>query len=241
MVGRLESRSLRLLGGRRNLTGLEIRDLAFRPQCDPLAGEHLKKTTLELGGKSPQILFEDADLERALPVLVGAIVQNGGQTCSAGSRALIQRPLFDPDELERERRVILEEIRMVLDTPDERIYDLFLEQFWPRHALGRPIQGTAETVGRMSRRRLRSFFRSAYRPGNVVIAAAGNLDAKDLEPGEVLRVDTGCIVAFQPHVSYDIQFVGGVEYTPRPQWRFTAETYYTDLDQVGIDGSDVTV
>jgi aldehyde dehydrogenase (NAD+) len=57
--------------------------------------------TLELGGKSPQILFEDADLERALPVLVGAIVQNGGQTCSAGSRALIQRPLFDKvvDEL----------------------------------------------------------------------------------------------------------------------------------------------
>ncbi|HMB77085.1 MAG TPA: aldehyde dehydrogenase family protein [Kiloniellaceae bacterium] len=51
--------------------------------------------TLELGGKSPQIVFDDADLEAALPVLVAAIVQNGGQTCSAGSRALIQRPLFD--------------------------------------------------------------------------------------------------------------------------------------------------
>ncbi|MCG8594126.1 MAG: aldehyde dehydrogenase family protein [Kiloniellales bacterium] len=51
--------------------------------------------TLELGGKSPQIVFEDADLEKALPVLVGAIVQNGGQTCSAGSRALIQRGVWD--------------------------------------------------------------------------------------------------------------------------------------------------
>ena len=51
--------------------------------------------TLELGGKSPQIVFEDADLEAALPVLVNAIVQNGGQTCSAGSRALIHRPIFD--------------------------------------------------------------------------------------------------------------------------------------------------
>ena len=51
--------------------------------------------TLELGGKSPQIVFEDADLEKALPVLVGAIVQNGGQTCSAGSRALIQRSVWD--------------------------------------------------------------------------------------------------------------------------------------------------
>lgn len=51
--------------------------------------------TLELGGKSPQIVFADADLDAALPVLVNAIVQNGGQTCSAGSRALIQRPIFD--------------------------------------------------------------------------------------------------------------------------------------------------
>ncbi|MEM9224016.1 MAG: aldehyde dehydrogenase family protein [Pseudomonadota bacterium] len=51
--------------------------------------------TLELGGKSPQIVFDDADLDAALPILIGAIVQNGGQTCSAGSRALIQRSVFD--------------------------------------------------------------------------------------------------------------------------------------------------
>ena len=51
--------------------------------------------TLELGGKSPQIVFEDADLNKALPAIVGAIVQNGGQTCSAGSRALIHAPVFD--------------------------------------------------------------------------------------------------------------------------------------------------
>ncbi|MEM8855953.1 MAG: aldehyde dehydrogenase family protein [Pseudomonadota bacterium] len=51
--------------------------------------------TLELGGKSPQIVFADADLDAAIPVLMNAIVQNGGQTCSAGSRALIQREIFD--------------------------------------------------------------------------------------------------------------------------------------------------
>ena len=51
--------------------------------------------TLELGGKSPQIVFEDADVEAALPILTGAIVQNGGQTCSAGSRVLIQRSVYD--------------------------------------------------------------------------------------------------------------------------------------------------
>ena len=51
--------------------------------------------TLELGGKSAQVVFDDADIERALPTLVNAIIQNGGQTCSAGSRLLIQRGVFD--------------------------------------------------------------------------------------------------------------------------------------------------
>jgi aldehyde dehydrogenase (NAD+) len=51
--------------------------------------------TMELGGKSPQIVFADADIEAALPVLVNAIIQNAGQTCSAGSRVLIERPVYE--------------------------------------------------------------------------------------------------------------------------------------------------
>jgi aldehyde dehydrogenase (NAD+) len=51
--------------------------------------------TMELGGKSPQIVFADADIDAALPVLVNAIIQNGGQTCSAGSRILIERPIYE--------------------------------------------------------------------------------------------------------------------------------------------------
>lgn len=51
--------------------------------------------TMELGGKSPQIVFADADVEAALPVLVNAIIQNGGQTCSAGSRVLVERPIYE--------------------------------------------------------------------------------------------------------------------------------------------------
>jgi aldehyde dehydrogenase (NAD+) len=50
---------------------------------------------MELGGKSPQIVFADADIEAALPVLVNAVIQNGGQTCSAGSRILIERPVYE--------------------------------------------------------------------------------------------------------------------------------------------------
>lgn len=59
------------------------------------AAVHNRGVTMELGGKSPQIVFADADIEAALPVLVNAIIQNGGQTCSAGSRVLIERPIYE--------------------------------------------------------------------------------------------------------------------------------------------------
>jgi aldehyde dehydrogenase (NAD+) len=61
-----------------------------------MAAENHVPVTLELGGKSPQIVFADADLDAALPVLVSAIVQNAGQTCSAGSRVLIERSIYEP-------------------------------------------------------------------------------------------------------------------------------------------------
>jgi aldehyde dehydrogenase (NAD+) len=59
------------------------------------AGRNAVPVTLELGGKSPQIVFEDADIERALPFLVNAGIQNAGQTCSASSRLLIQRSIYE--------------------------------------------------------------------------------------------------------------------------------------------------
>jgi aldehyde dehydrogenase (NAD+) len=58
------------------------------------AASHFAPVTLELGGKSPQIVFSDADIDSALPVLLNAIIQNAGQTCSAGSRVLIQRAIY---------------------------------------------------------------------------------------------------------------------------------------------------
>ncbi|QCP48617.1 aldehyde dehydrogenase family protein [Trinickia violacea] len=61
-----------------------------------MAAENHVPVTLELGGKSPQIVFADADLDAALPTLVSAIVQNAGQTCSAGSRVLIERAVYEP-------------------------------------------------------------------------------------------------------------------------------------------------
>ena len=59
------------------------------------AAQNAVPVTLELGGKSPQIVFADADLDAALPFLVNAGIQNAGQTCSAASRILVERPVFD--------------------------------------------------------------------------------------------------------------------------------------------------
>ena len=59
------------------------------------AAKNAVKCTLELGGKSPQIVFDDADLDRAVPIIVRAIVQNAGQTCTAGSRLLVQRSAWE--------------------------------------------------------------------------------------------------------------------------------------------------
>jgi predicted Zn-dependent peptidase len=93
---------------------------------------------------------------------------------------IVQRPRFDPTELERERKVVLEEIQMIDDTPDDLIYDVFCDHFFPRHVLGRPIQGTAQTVGSLSRRQLLSFFRSSYRPEHMMVVAAGHLQHRRL-------------------------------------------------------------
>jgi aldehyde dehydrogenase (NAD+) len=59
------------------------------------AARHVVKCVLELGGKSPQIVFDDVDVERAVPIVVRAIVQNAGQTCTAGSRLLVQRTIYE--------------------------------------------------------------------------------------------------------------------------------------------------
>jgi predicted Zn-dependent peptidase len=88
---------------------------------------------------------------------------------------IVQRPRFDPTEVERERQVVLEEIRMVEDSPEDLIFDLFSERFYPGNMLGRPIQGTEKTVSALGRDQLLRFFRRAYRPENLLVAAAGNV------------------------------------------------------------------
>ena len=89
---------------------------------------------------------------------------------------IVRRPRFAPEEIEKERKVIYEEIKMVEDTPDELVYDMFSEAFYAGHPLGRPIQGTIDSVSQMQPDQLIRFFRESYRPDNLLVTAAGNLD-----------------------------------------------------------------
>ncbi len=82
--------------------------------------------------------------------------------------------LFDQAEIGRERSVILQEIRMVEDTPDDYIHDFFERMFWQDHPLGLPILGTKERIEAFGRDELLQFFQSRYRGDRLVISAAGN-------------------------------------------------------------------
>jgi predicted Zn-dependent peptidase len=89
---------------------------------------------------------------------------------------LVLNPTLTADDIVRERGVILEEIKMDEDSPDYLVHEIFTQNFWKDHALGRPILGTRDTVKRFERDPVRDFYRQRFVPGNVIIAAAGHLN-----------------------------------------------------------------
>ena len=93
---------------------------------------------------------------------------------------LVLNPRFDPDEMERERRVVLEEIKMEEDSPDDLVCEIFTQNFWRDQPLGRPILGTRGTVSGLDRDRVANFFREHYPPDQLVVSAAGHLDHRNL-------------------------------------------------------------
>lgn len=88
---------------------------------------------------------------------------------------MIQHSLFDSADIEKEKGVIVEEIKMYEDVPDDVVHDLFASVLWGDHPLGRPVVGTVQTVTSLSRNEILAFFDEHYVPANMVIAAAGNI------------------------------------------------------------------
>src|SRR5215510_6004582 len=88
---------------------------------------------------------------------------------------LVSNPRFDEDDLAREQKVIIEEMKMIEDTPDELLTELFNAAYFPNHSLGRPIEGTQQTVSSFDHATTATFNAQNFAPRNLVIAAAGNV------------------------------------------------------------------
>jgi predicted Zn-dependent peptidase len=88
--------------------------------------------------------------------------------------------VFDPEEFDKERPVILQEIGMVMDSPDEYIHVLSGQNFWGKHPLGRSILGTPENITRFDTGMLKTFFHRLYQPDRIFISAAGNLEHQQI-------------------------------------------------------------
>ncbi len=88
---------------------------------------------------------------------------------------LVLNPAFREEDIEKEKGVILEEIKMDADSPDYLVHEIFSSNFWKDHSLGKPILGTRETVKRFDQGLMRDYYHSVYTPANLLITAAGNL------------------------------------------------------------------
>jgi predicted Zn-dependent peptidase len=167
-------------------------DVGSRDEPDPLAGtshflEHLLfKGTPERSAKDIADLFDavggdvnaftgkeytcyfcrvlDDDVPMALDVLADMVTNSS----------------IDTHEFESERKVILEEIAMHEDAPDELVHDLFYRSMWDAHPLGRPVLGYNETLGRVQRDEVVDYWRDRYSPSNLVVAAAGSIEHESL-------------------------------------------------------------
>jgi predicted Zn-dependent peptidase len=110
-----------------------------------------------------QICFNAKVLDEHLPIAFDVIAD------------LVLRPKFDSEDVKKERKVVLEEIKMDLDNPEYLLHDIFTRGFWPAHPLGRPILGTPETVKKFNRDALFTRFQNWFAPDHLVITAAGHV------------------------------------------------------------------
>src|SRR5512137_126565 len=136
------------------------RDIAT--EVDSLGGEMNAFTSQE--NTTYYIKVLDEHLPEAVDILADILL---------GSR-------FDPADVEKERKVILEEIKGVEDTPDDFIHELFTATVWPDNALGRPILGTRETIKALKHKDIISYIDRYYQPKEIVISAAGNFEHAEL-------------------------------------------------------------
>lgn len=160
---------------------------------------------------------------------------------------LVSGPRLDAEDLALERQVVLEEIAMVDDTPDDLVFDLHALALWPEHPYGYRILGTRDTVGGLERDDLRQLHGDAYYPGNCVVSAAGNVEHEAIlellgergwmeEPARAPRAQsptaTPSVRGADEHVERDLHqthIVVGTDSVPRSDRRRLAVTMLSSV------------
>ena len=200
-----------LFKGSRSYSALEIAEI-----FDTFGGELNASTARDYTAVYSRVL--DEHLETALDVMTD----------------MVFAPTFA--DIDSEREVVLEEIAMVEDTPQELVHDLAALAVFGDHPLGRPVLGTAEVISTVSRRTIAAFHRARYRGDNVVVAAAGSLDHDRLVGlVESMAAKQGAAPARKPSVRPP--FVA----PPPPALRFArkeTEQYHVCVGAPGIARSD---
>jgi predicted Zn-dependent peptidase len=128
---------------------------------------------------------------------------------------MLQNSLVRGQDVDAERQVILEEINMHEDTPDDAIHDLFNEVLWPDHPLGRPILGTVGSIRDATPPQIRRFYRKHYVPGHLVVVAAGNVRHDDLVEQIRRHMETGDVRSEGP-AAWNLREIGA---PPAPSGR----------------------
>jgi predicted Zn-dependent peptidase len=131
-------------------------------QVDAIGGHLDAFTGRELVGYTTKVLDEH------LPVAFDILTD------------MLLNPRFDEADIEKEKGVVLEELKMETDNPESLVHELFVSNFWRRTSLGRPILGTRKTIASFSPAALRAYHRRFYQPANMTLTAAGNLRHEDV-------------------------------------------------------------
>ncbi|MBW1982258.1 MAG: insulinase family protein [Deltaproteobacteria bacterium] len=197
-----------LFKGTRNRSSLDI-----AKELDAVGGMSNAFTTKE------NTCFHAKVLDTHLPLVVDILAD------------ILLNSVFAEEEIERERRVILQEINMVEDTPDEYIHLLFSQTYWQGNSLGRSILGTVDTVGNFDREATLRYMQRSYHPERIILSAAGNVDHQ-----EFLKLVEPVFGSLQSH-SHNIN-------RQPPEVHPGLELYPRDLEQVhfclGTRGTSIT-
>jgi predicted Zn-dependent peptidase len=145
---------------------------------------------------------------------------------------VVWSPAFRPDEVDCERQVILEEIRMHEDTPDELVHSVFAEALFPDLTIGREVLGKDETIEAMSRDEIAGFHGEHYKSGNMVVAAAGNVSHDEVAEAVAARF-AGSMGEREPRELSEYRPAGAVRVLTRP-----TEQAHLVLGMTGLSRSD---